>query len=42
MLTVSVNKKQQKDGESPAGPVQSGKELLVDTAVAGTLVETGV
>ena len=33
---------QLKNGESPAGPEQSGQKLLVETAVEGTLVNAGV
>ena len=41
-LTVGVNEVQLKNGESPAGPVQSGEKFLVETAAEGTLVHTGV
>ena len=41
-LTVGVNKRQEKDGGTPAEPAQSGVKLLVDTAVDGILVDTGV
>ena len=41
-LTVGIGEKQENNGESPAGPKQSGIQLLVDTAVAGALVEIGV
>ena len=33
---------QLKNGDSPAGPEQSGQKLLVDTAVESTLVHAGV
>ena len=33
---------QSKDGESPVGPEKSRAKRLVETAVEGTLVHTGV
>ena len=41
-LTVGVTKRQEKDGVTPVEPVQSGVQLLVDTEVAGILVDTGM
>ena len=41
-LTVGVNKRQEKDGVSPAKPEQSRVKLLVDIAVDGILVDTGM
>ena len=40
--TVGVTKRQEKDGVTPAKPVQSGVQLLVDIVVAGILVDTGM